>query len=464
MTVQRFLAKYGLAAHLAIVAVAPLFLFPFYSAHDVARALLWLTLFAAAWTLLGPSMRGGEALHSARARVARAVLRDPFFWLSLVVVAFAGLRALNGGVRMAYDAEQSVWSLASPAVAELPGCVDGAGFLPFAAALALSVVVTALRQALGRGGRAAFVAMSSAGAGLAAVAALVAAFEGHGGCQRAFVFPNAGSSYFGCACGVYFLAGTAALASGFERRWAAALAASPLSVGGTAAGAFAFSPPAMSAAFAVAGLLVLLWAFAYSRRALRGTGAYRLLAVFGIAVALGGLAVAFLAPDAAAARVGAFAARAFVPEGLLEARAALSDVALRVWRSAPWLGTGLGSFPLDIRFYALAEERELIPPGAESVPNGALLALSERGIVGAALVALPFAYLLVAYVCRLAAWAKSARLPHPAAGLAVAVFVVLAAGVPFDASLARADVLLAAGAVMAVSARSFPSQETMPNV
>lgn len=464
MTVQRFIAKYGLAAHLAIVAVAPLFLFPFCSAHDVARATLWLTLFAAVWTLMGPSMRGGESMHSARARVAIAIVRDPFFWLSLAVAAFAGLRALNGGVRMAYDAEQGAWSLASPAVAEFPGCVDGGGFLPFAAALALAVVVTALRQALGRGGRAAFLAMSSAGAGLAAVAALVAAFEGHGGSMLAFVFPNAGSSYFGCACGVYFLAGIAALTSGFERRWAAALAVSPLSVGGTAAGAFAFSPPAMSAAFAIAGMLMLLWAFAYSRRALRGTGAYRLLAVFGIAVTVGGLTVAFLAPAAAAVRIDAFAARAFVPEGLPEMRAVLSDVAMRVWRTAPWIGTGLGSFPLDVRFHALAEEWALIPPGVESVPNGALLLLSERGIAGAALVVLPFAYLLVAYVCRLAIWVRSARLPHPAAGLAIAVFVVIAASVPIDASLMRADVLLAAGSVMAVSARSFPSQETMSNV
>lgn len=462
---QRFLAKYGLAAHLALVAVAPLFLFPFCSAHDVARATLWLTLFAAVWTLMGPSMRGGESMHAARTRVVGAIVRDPFFWLSLSVAAFAGLRALNGGVRMAYDAEQGVWSMAPAAVAEFPGCVDGDGFPPFAVAVAFVVVVTAVRQALGRGGRAAFLAMAASGAGLAAAVALVAAFHGHLGCLRMLAVPNAGSSYFGCACGIYFIAGIAALASGFERRWKSALAASPLSVGGTAAGAFAFSPPAMSAAFAVAGLLVLLLAFAYSRRALRGPGAHRLLAVFVIVMATGGLALAFLMPDAAVAtRVEAFASRNFVPDGLLEARRVLSDIALRAWRTAPWTGTGLGSFPLDVRFHALTEEWTLIPPEAASVPNGVMLLLSERGIAGAALFFLPFAYLLVAYICRLAVWAKSARLPHPAAVLAVAVFAVLAVSIPFDASPLRADVLLAAGAIMAVSAKSFPSQEVMPNV
>ena len=222
---QRFLAKYGLAAHLALLAVAPLFLFPFCSAHDVARAVLWLALLAALWFLSSPSTRRGEPLHVARSRVWRATLRDPLFWLSLVLILFSGLRALNGGVRMAYDAEKSVWSLATAAVAEFPGCVEGEGFLPFAATVALAVVVVAVRQALGRSARMVFLLLASAFAGLAAVVALVAAFESHAACAELFACPNAAASYFGCACGVHFLAGTAALVSCFEQKWHAALVA-----------------------------------------------------------------------------------------------------------------------------------------------------------------------------------------------------------------------------------------------
>ena len=67
--VHQFLAKYGLAAHLAFLAVAPLFLFPFCAASSVAVTLLWLTLLAAVWCGLMPSVRRGERLYDARLRV-----------------------------------------------------------------------------------------------------------------------------------------------------------------------------------------------------------------------------------------------------------------------------------------------------------------------------------------------------------------------------------------------------------
>ena len=66
---HQFLAKYGLAAHLALLAVAPLFLFPFSAESSVAVTLLWLTLLAVVWCFLVPSVRGGERLYDARLRV-----------------------------------------------------------------------------------------------------------------------------------------------------------------------------------------------------------------------------------------------------------------------------------------------------------------------------------------------------------------------------------------------------------
>ena len=85
---QKAIAKYGLAAHLAILAVAPLFLFPFFGEDTIAVVLLWLSLPAAVWTFMQPSVRRGEMLHDARDRVSSEVFRDPFFWVMLVVVVF----------------------------------------------------------------------------------------------------------------------------------------------------------------------------------------------------------------------------------------------------------------------------------------------------------------------------------------------------------------------------------------
>ena len=50
--VQKFIAKFGCAAHLAVLTVAPLFLFPFVGQETLAVALLWLSLPAALWTVL----------------------------------------------------------------------------------------------------------------------------------------------------------------------------------------------------------------------------------------------------------------------------------------------------------------------------------------------------------------------------------------------------------------------------
>ena len=462
---QHFLAKYGLAAHLALLAVAPLFLFPFCTDAAIAATLLWLTLFALVWCFLMPSVRAGERLHAARARVRSSAVRDPLFWTSLALAAFAGLCALNDGVRMAYDAEQSAWSLAAAAFPYCPGCAEGAGFLPFAVSAALVAVLAGTRHSLGRSARLAFLLMASSGAGLAAVVALAAAQLGHLESLRLLSVSPASASFAGLAFGLHLLGGIAALASAFERRWNRAMVFFPLAIGGTALGAFAFAPPALAALSGVAGLVTFGASFAYALRNLRQLTEFRLLVVFALSLTVGGLLVAFLMPEAVlSARLGAFADRTFAPEGFWELRRTLSDVALRAWKTAPWIGTGLGSFGLDVRFHALASEWSVIPRGQASLPNGGWLLLAERGIVGVALFALPLGFLAFSYGRRLVLWARAVCLPHPATLLAPLAFVVLGMDAAFDASFLRADVLLVACAELAVSAKSFPSLESHPNV
>lgn len=462
---HQFLAKYGLAAHLALLAVAPLFLFPFCAASSVAVTLLWLTLLAAIWCALMPSVRGGERLHDARARVVSESARDPLFWASVALALVAGFRALNGGVRMAYDVEAAVWQLTTAAFPFYPGCTDGAGFLPFAVALALVVLFAAARHALGRSARQAFLLMAAAVAGLASVVFLVAAHLGHAGCARLFAFPGAGVSFAGIAFGLYFLGGVASLYAAFERKWMSATFLAPLSVGGTAVGAFAFAPPATAALFAVAALAVFGLSFVCAMRTLRRQAEFRLLVVFALALAMGGLLAGFLMPEAAlSARLDAFAQRAFFPDGFWALRRTLSDLAFRAWKESPWIGTGLGSFGLDIRFQALPEDWAVIPRGQTAVPNGGWLLLAERGLVGAALYLLPFGFLLFTYARRLVAWARRVCLPHPAVLLLPLVLMTLGVGAFFDCSILRADVLLAACAELAIAAKAFPNLENHSNV
>ena len=171
--VQRFIAKYGLAAHLALLAVAPLFLFPFFADGIVTETLLWLSLVSALWMVFEPSMRAGESLSDSRHRVARAILRDPLFWILLVMVAFSGFRALNTGIALSYNAETSAWYVSDQAFPLLPGSVKGSGGLSFSATVAFSVLLQAGRHSLGRAARQFFLLVSSSLAGLAAVICLL---------------------------------------------------------------------------------------------------------------------------------------------------------------------------------------------------------------------------------------------------------------------------------------------------
>ena len=200
-------------------------------------------------------------------------------------------------------------------------------------------------------------------------------------------------------------------------------------------------------------------------RNLRRQAEFRMFVVFGLSLAIGGLLVAFLMPeDPLAARLDAFASRTFAPEGFWELRRTLSDVALRAWKTAPWIGTGLGSFGLDVRFHALAAEWAVIPRGQAAVPNGGWTLLAEQGVVGVALYLLPFGFLVFTYARRLVVWTKAVCLPHPACLLAPLVLVLFALDAAVDGSFLRPDVLLVACAGMAVAAKSFPKRESSTNV
>ena len=458
---NRVLAKYGLAAHLAFVSVAPLFLLPFCSEATTAKVLLWLSAFAFFWCFLAPSVRAGETTHAARARVSASVVRDPLFWTSVALAALAGVRALNGGVRMAYDAEESAWRMTQPAIEILPGCVDGSGFLPFAAATAIVVVLLGARHALGRSARMAFLLVAGACAGLAAVVALVAAREGSEACAALFSTTDNTFSYFGFAEGFWFLGGLAALATAFERSWVKATPLFALAIGGTALGLFLFAPPALALVFAALALAVLAAAFVYLLRVVGRSSQFRYLAVFAIAMALGGLTVAFFAPqDALAARLDAFMTGDFLPKELLSLRRTLSDIALRAWKTSPWTGTGLASFGLDVRFQAQPADWATLPRGIAAIPNGGWLVLAERGLVGAACLVLPFGFIAFSFGRRVAAWATHRLVaPHPGVFLAPLAALALAAAVPFDASFLRAEALLAAVSVAAVAPKCFPNIE-----
>ena len=267
---HKAISKYGLAAHLALLAAAPLFLFPFCGETWTAWTVLWLAFAAAAWMVLEPSRRVGETLHDARFRVASSIVRDPLFWFSIFLALIAAVRWLNDGIGMTYDAEKSLWSLSESRFPFLPGGVKGSGLLPFASVVAVVVLMQAGRHALGKSARVCFLFIAAVLAGVAAVVAALACIFGNPVALRFASSSTVDATYPGTAFGLCFLGSMVAMAGAFERKWHRAMPLLAIAVGGSALGLYLFSPDIVILAHGACAVLVLVFALAYAQRRIGG--------------------------------------------------------------------------------------------------------------------------------------------------------------------------------------------------
>ena len=533
---QKLISKYGLAAHLALLAVAPLFLFPFLTAGAIATAELWLAGFALVWLLMEPSRRNDEMLHDARARVASEMVRDPLFWALLAAVVFAAVRWANGGVAMACDFNEGAprWFLQPPPCPYLPGGVPGAGYPPFAAALAALVLVEGCGHGLGKSARISFLFTASTLAGAAAFVAVAMCESGSAAAlAEAWCDDMTRASFAGTAFGLNLLAGVASLAGVFECRWTRQVLLLVFAVGGNLAGLFFFAPTAVALVWLAAALVALAVAAAYAAVKLGASSAAKCLSVLAVVLLVPVLAVmsvyilgekadarvaslvraAQMSPEpapvvpetpelaraamyrAATGRLAPFAGGDLFPAAYVARRAVLSDVARRVWLERPWLGSGIGAFPLALRFAAQPEDWRTLDPKAdervfvealregfrdrpeggareglvrfpaewsgigaaraETPFNGWWRLLAERGIVGSLVLAVVLGFLLFRYARRLAG-ARGRSVFVPGAAVGVLALAALAAEAFMDASFLRPEVLVAAAAFLSVSASSFP--------
>ena len=438
--------------------VAPLFLFPFCGEGEIAKALLWLSLLGAIWIVMSPSVKGDESPHDARLRFAFEVFVDPLFWFSLFLVVFAAIRALNGGVAFAYNAENYTWSLTLPTAEILPGCVDGAGFLPFSMSVALLVVFQGFRHALDRSAVMAYLVSTTVLSGLSALVLMVALSYGNKAVLSLADCSYLVPSFIGTAYGIHFLGGLAALFFFTETNMVAVEFLVLLSLTATALGLAVFSPPLTLAVLAVAFVVVVALSFALTGKALAGVRSLRCaLAVLVLLVAAGSPFVFCDASSAISARCDDIMAFRVLPAGFANVRSVLSDIALRVWKNNPWLGSGLGSFMLDIKFHATSADWAVLSPMQTASTCGWWQLLAERGILGALMLAITCGFLAWAYVRRLVL-SFSLDSFRSLYCLGPIVMLVLTALAFFDCSFLRVDVLLAAAAAMALSTAAMPEE------
>ena len=454
---QKFASKYGTAAHLALLTVAPLFLLPYFSIAEVGHFIIWFSLVALIWVFLGPSRRANETTLDSRYRVLDGVIRDPLFWFSIVVLIFAWLQWLNSGIRIAYDAETQAWSMTKPDLQDIPGSVGDAGFLPMAASLAFVVLFAGIRHSLGRQARMAFVVLASILSGIAAIVAILALYFGAEGPNQLILCDYRLPTFIGTTFGLFFLGSLVALFGAIEFSWVRGELLLVIALSANALGLLAFAPAATVLVFFAAFILIMIISFVLTRRLMSGTGSFRCA----LAIALALATIVFYTLTAAKTsplglRVQSALDLFPFPEGFFKLRAALSSLSLTIWKSSPWDGTGLGSFPLDLRFFATATDWSLIDPAQKGILSCWWQLLVERGITGAVVFALGFGFLLWSYFYRLIRSFKRIAW-HPLHILGPFAFFALIAISFVDCSLLRADVLMVLTAFMAVSAADFPA-------
>ena len=450
-----------------MLAVTPLFLSPFCTASALAGVLLWMSLCAWIWLLMEPSRRNDERLHEARVRVRRAIVRDPLFWLFVLLTVFAGLRALNGGIVRAFDTTAHKWYLAGPKVGLFPGVTDGEGLVSFAFAVSVATLVEGCRQGLGKSARIAVVSMASFFGGVGAFVQLLACRTGHASALAMAGFANgewgvsAGSalsvSSAGNAYGLCFLASVVAAAGLFECKWNRKLLLFVLSVGTTGTGLFYFASPATFALYAALAVLLAVGCLVYLAVCFRGSDVFKYLVALALAGAIPAVTVICIAPaEMTEFRTFLLTAGSF-PQGLFadgfwELRASLSDYAKSFWQEHPWLGQGIGSFPVNLWLAGAATKGV----AAEGALNGWWCLLAERGILGILAIVLPFGFMVVTLCLRIAgAHGRHVFLPLTALGIAGVVATIATSLV--DCSFLRSDSMLLSGAFFALAASAFPA-------
>lgn len=448
---QKIITKYGLAAHLALLAVAPLILSPSF--------VLWLSLIGLVWLLMQPSQIGREYLHSARRRVAKAIVGDPFFWFLLGVVVYAAIRCANGGLGLSYDAEKAVWSLSTAACPILPAAADGCGFNEFAASVAMVVVVQGCRHALGKNARGGFLYASSLISGAIAVIIAVSFACGSDWASRMVDITLAHPQFLGAIFAAYLIAGTVALAFVIENAWYRAMPMMFFSIGGNLLGLFIFALPGTQIVFVAAWMIIFLYVFSFLLKNVPGASELKLIMMTVVSFGAAALvAVAVLPEKIMTERIDPWVELAFVPEGFWEMRNALSNVSLKTWLDNSWLGTGLGTLVHDIKFYATESDWQVLWQNHSMALNGYWQLLAERGIIGAAVFAVALIFICWTYFRRLV-HGILAQFPHPACWLGPIVVIAFAVEGYAFCSFLHPAALIVIVSCMAISANSFPKEK-----
>lgn len=470
--IQKFLSKYGLSVHLAVLAALPLALTPFLTVATLGSVILWLSAFAAVWLFTEPSLRHGEHISTSRIRLRHEMLLDPFFWFFILVVLYAFVRWLNTGIAMGYDTEQATWLVRDPVWPGFPSSTKECGFLPFCVSIAAALVVLGLRNAVGASARIAFGVAGSFLAGLGGMAAGVCA------CAQVSSFVEASKAGFESApfwassFGVWLVIGVTSGVTAEARKWSFARLPFLFGVAGNLAALVFFAPSLVAIAWLVFAALALTLSLVSAKKESSAGAVTRsaVLAFLGISIPII-LVMAFMPKTFVELKVANLTPSAALSESYKGLAEALARISKKMWLAHPWFGVGEGAFALHVSFLAEKADWAVLPLKPAFVPNGYLMLLAERGIGGALLIAIGFILQIASYVQRLVGGIRYHKkldegglfvfsVPPVAWTLPLTVFLLLGEAW-LSPILDCATFILTAVVPLALSASSFPRERAV---
>ena len=453
---HKLITKYATAAHLALLAVSPLVLFPFFSPEAVANAIFYLSLYCLLWVFFEPSRRRGEYLHNSRRRAALEIFSDPILWLMLLFAILAGIRWLNGGIALAFDVENFVWVAKEPPVSILPASAEGHGKIEFAAALAAVVIVQGLLHAIGKSARVAFLFIGSFVAAIAAIIAVKTIDFNNAKLLASLGQSFLAPSFVGTIFGLWMLCAITALTGAIADEWKGFGFPFAFAIAGSALGLLAFAPPAIITVFLIMAIIAIFLFLGWVASEKRALGALKFLGIISISIAFSVLLALSILPDGLlAAKIEPFEKLEIFPSVILQERQVLAKIASKVWSENLWIGTGLGTFSLDVRFNAQPADWDILCTVRENAMNGWLNLAAERGLVGIVAFAIPLIMLVVAFIRRIPGTIRKTVF-MPGCYLAFAALALIAAVTFFDTSLFSSSGVMSMSAVLALGVASIP--------
>ena len=451
----KVISRYALAAHLALLVVAPLFMFPFFGARETSLVVLWLSFLCALWLLLEPSRRYGELLHYARRRTYESIKSDPLFWAFCLLFVFAAVRCMNGVVSLGYDFVAEVWNVSSTGIEWLPSCVKGEALPIFSVLSAVTVAVMAARHALGASARAMLVFLTSLFAGIAFISAFCAYRFGFVSGDVASLLKYESASFVGTSFGIFFLAGVVSFSGMLKYGWNKCLLVFSFATGASFAGLLFFAPLSVFLFYSIAGLFALLATFIFVMVSFGVVLALKIFVGF-ILSALVPVAFVAFAPLNDLSAIKEFLAGnfSFFPENYFPLRASLSEISMAEWSRSMWLGGGIGVFPLIVQL------GEMESNWVAYSFNGWLQLLVERGIIGAVLFFIPACFMVFTLFSRIfSASLRKAFWPIAVLGLLIAMLFAVQGF--FDSSVFRCEVIVSTCVFFAMAASSFPKRKSV---